>query len=216
MEKAAEPPRPVRFKSQGRYKGVKEVKPFVRGNWKEWLQFQQQVNQLYIFLGMNTSQESSEGLQEVLGQLLVGRDLDLFYGQVQRERRAGATVATAIRRAMDMLTDRYCPLGTRDKLHEEIKGLRKSRNSTVEQYFAQFEALVQLEYWVRDDDGSRLSTTDQCKFFSRGMPRSWQMQVWPQQASWTDLEELRTRYMQCEAVEQQPEIGMRGSPGKAR
>ncbi|KAE8993685.1 hypothetical protein PR003_g21744 [Phytophthora rubi] len=122
---------------------------------------------------------------------------------------------------MDSITSRYCPVGTRDELHEEIKGLHKSRSMTVAEYATKFEDLISLERWILPDDGTAMSQAGQCRHFSAGMPRHWQMQVVPQQERWTDRRLLQERYLQCERVDQRPnkepfEKGKKHAQGKTR
>ncbi|OWZ20000.1 hypothetical protein PHMEG_0005649 [Phytophthora megakarya] len=104
---------------------------------------------------------------------------------------------------MNAVGRRYCPVGTRDVLHEEIKNLRKRRNMSVEEYDAQFQQLLRLESWLPPRDGVPMTEEDQCRHYSAGMPRTWQVAVVPQQSRWSDLRRLKTHYMQAERVEQQ-------------
>lgn len=105
MEKQAGVARrkPVVFKSRGRYKGTKEVKSFGGGIWKTWLEFQQEINRLYIFLNMDDSTHSARGLREVISQLLHGRDLDQFMDDVEQAQIDGDRLSM---RAMVTLTER--------------------------------------------------------------------------------------------------------------
>ncbi|ETP27920.1 hypothetical protein F442_22795, partial [Phytophthora nicotianae P10297] len=116
---------------------------------------------------------------------------------------------------MDVLTGRHCPLGTREMLHDEIKSLRKTRSMTVAEYIDKFEDLISLERWILDDDGAAMPESEQCRHFSAGMPRNWQMQVMPQQARWTNRKDLQERYLQCERVEQLTTVNaLRSEKGK--
>ncbi|KAF4035605.1 hypothetical protein GN244_ATG12387 [Phytophthora infestans] len=90
---------------------------------------------------------------------------------------------------------RYCPLGTREALHQEIRGLRKTRNLSVEEYDAEFLYLLDPEEWILPDDGGAMTTTDQFRHDSAGMPQTWRMQVIPQHSRWDNLEKLKTRYL---------------------
>ncbi|KAG2991267.1 hypothetical protein PC121_g3861 [Phytophthora cactorum] len=127
---------------------------------------------------------------------------------MEAERDDGETLARAIVRAMDSLTTRYCTIGTRDKLHEEIKALRKTRSMSVSAYAAKFEDFVSLERWILPDDGNLMRLADQCRYFSARMPRQGQFQVVPQNERWTDRALLRDRYLQCERIDQQPQKEM--------
>ncbi|KAE8984814.1 hypothetical protein PF005_g21311 [Phytophthora fragariae] len=201
MEKKEQTESTVRFKSRGRFKGTKDVKPFRSGGWRKWLEFQVELRRLYIFLNLDDSPDEVQDFREVVAQLLSGRDLDDFLERYENERadwppRIGDVVA-----ALEGLTRRYCPLGTRDLLHQEIRGLRKTRSMTVEEFDTRFHYLLQLERWVQRDDGSSMTITDQCRHYSEGMPRSWQLQVVPQRSRWENLDKLKTRYLQCERVE---------------
>ncbi|KAF4037822.1 hypothetical protein GN244_ATG10072 [Phytophthora infestans] len=180
---------PVKFKSPGRFKGTKEVTPFTGGSWKDRSKFQREINRLYHFLDMSDSDRSAHRLREVLGQFLTGRDLYDFFEKMDDTREKEQTIARAIIIAMDSLTARYYPVGTREKLHEEIKALRKTQNMAVTQYSSRFEDLVSLERWILDDDGNPMGESEQCRQFSSGMPRQWQMQVAPQKVRWTNRQE---------------------------
>ncbi|EGZ18957.1 hypothetical protein PHYSODRAFT_500400 [Phytophthora sojae] len=171
----------VKFKSRGYYQGTKEVAPFAGGDWKTWLQFQQELNRtfifLFIFLDMDDTDAAARGMQQIITQLLEGRDLDTFTDSVQEFRNDEATHWRVIEQAMDRLTARYCPMGTREQLHDEVKELRKTRNMTVTEYAKKFEELLALERWILDYDGERMDEAERCRYFSPGMPRAWQMQV---------------------------------------
>lgn len=123
--------------------------------------------------------------------------------QVRYERaRAGRRpTMDDINTAMRGLERWYCPLGTRDELHKEIRSLRKTRALSVEEYDQRFHSLLELEPWVQIDDGAAMTVTDQCRYYSDGMPRSWQMQVVPQRSRWDNVDKLKARYVQCERVE---------------
>ncbi|OWZ23040.1 hypothetical protein PHMEG_0002153 [Phytophthora megakarya] len=96
---------------------------------------------------------------------------------------------------------RYCPLGTRDKLHDEIRNLRKTRSMSVKNYGAAFRY---LEEWVPKDDGVEMTRTGQFRYYSEGMPQTWKLQVVPQRERWSNLNTLEARYLQCEQLEVPP------------
>ncbi|GMG16968.1 unnamed protein product [Phytophthora fragariaefolia] len=148
-----------------------------------------------MFLDMNDTDRSVRGLREIIRQLLQEHDLDRFNSVEADARDDGHNVATSIATAIDALAEKkYCPLGTQEELHKEIKGLRKTCNMTVAEYATKFEDLVSLERWILPDDGTRMGPAEQCRYFNAGMPRQWQMQVVPQQVRWTDRLWLQDRY----------------------
>ncbi|OWZ05742.1 hypothetical protein PHMEG_00022107 [Phytophthora megakarya] len=105
---------------------------------------------------------------------------------------------------MSRLGTRHFPLGTRDKLHDEIRNLRKPCSMSVENYDAAFRHLVELDYRVPQDDGAEMTRTEQCRYYSEGMPQTWKLQVVPQRERWSNLNKLKARYLQCEQLEVPP------------
>ncbi|KAG3171536.1 hypothetical protein PI124_g3714 [Phytophthora idaei] len=143
-------------------------------------------------------------LHEVITQLLSGNVLDQFNEQYDDSVSGADPSMDTISTAMESLARRYCPPGTREVLHEELRSLRKTRSVSVEEYGAQLNHLLQLESWVLPDDGTALKNSEKCRYFSAGMPRSWQMQVVTQRR-WEKVNDLKDRYVDCDRVEQQLE-----------
>ncbi|OWZ15769.1 hypothetical protein PHMEG_00010530 [Phytophthora megakarya] len=57
--------------------------------------------------------------------------------------------------------------------------MKKTKTMTAEGYDSQFQPLVQLEKWVPPGDGVPMTVGNQYRYFSAGMPRSWQASVVP-------------------------------------
>ncbi|POM78601.1 Retrotransposable element [Phytophthora palmivora] len=138
-------------------------------------------------------------LKEIICQLLTRQDLAAFNEKWNRDPRF---TMEAITHAVNSVGRRYCAFGTREALHNEIKSLRKTRNMSVEEYDAQLHHLLQLERWVQSEDGEPMTVGTKCRYFSAGMPRSWQAAVIPQRSQWESLRSLKARYLQCERIEQ--------------
>ncbi|OWZ13661.1 hypothetical protein PHMEG_00012977 [Phytophthora megakarya] len=137
-------------------------------------------------------------LVEIISQLLTDSDLDLF-----NDRWSGEPIMLHITDAMHSVGRRYCPVGTREALHEEGKNLRKTRHMTVEESDAQFQHLKRLECFLPPRDGASLTGEDLCHHSSAGIPRAWQLSVVSQHARWRDFVILKVHYIQIERVEQQ-------------